>query len=45
MNFDRVFEVLKALEREQVRYVFVGGVALNLHGPARDFPRNAGTHT
>ena len=35
MNFDRVLEVLKALEREQVRYVLIGGVALNLHGLAR----------
>ncbi len=28
-------ELLRALEREQVRYVLVGGVAVNLHGIGR----------
>lgn len=35
MDYDRTREVLAALEREQVRYVVFGGVALNLQGLAR----------
>lgn len=32
MQFDDVVAVLKALERENVEYVLVGGVAVGLHG-------------
>ena len=32
MQFDDVVAVLKALEREAVEYVLVGGVAVGLHG-------------
>lgn len=32
MQFDDVVAVLKALERESVEYVLVGGVAVGLHG-------------
>jgi Nucleotidyl transferase AbiEii toxin, Type IV TA system len=35
VDYDRTREVLAALEREQVRYVVFGGVALNLQGLAR----------
>lgn len=35
MNFDRVFSVLRAFDKEAVHYVLVGGVALNLHGLVR----------
>ncbi len=35
MNYETVHKVLTALEREGVRYVIFGGVALNLHGLAR----------
>ena len=35
MDFSRVVEVLRALEAEGVRYVLVGGVAVNLHGVGR----------
>lgn len=35
MNLDRVFDVLRAFEREKVRYTLIGGVALNFHGLAR----------
>lgn len=35
MDFDLTKRVLAALEREQVRYVVFGGVALNLHGLPR----------
>jgi hypothetical protein len=35
VNFDKVFELLRALERDRVDYVLVGGVASNLHGITR----------
>lgn len=35
MELVRVFDVLRALEREKVRYVLIGGVALAIHGLAR----------
>mgnify|MGYP001582769167 CR=1 FL=1 len=35
MDFDRVFDVLRAFDREKVRCVLIGGVALNIHGLAR----------
>jgi len=35
MDYDKTREVLAALEREGVRYVIIGGVALNLQGLAR----------
>lgn len=35
MDFEKVFQLLTALEREGVQYVLVGGVALNLHGILR----------
>ena len=35
MQFERFLSLLRALERERVDYVLVGGVALNLHGIAR----------
>jgi hypothetical protein len=35
MDVDRSLEVLRALEREGVRYAVFGAVALNLHGLAR----------
>lgn len=35
MDLDQSLAVIQALEREQVRYVVVGAVALNLHGLAR----------
>jgi len=35
VDYDRTREVLAALEREGVRYVIFGGVALNLQGLAR----------
>lgn len=35
MDFDRFLDVLRALAREKVDYVLVGGVALNLHGIVR----------
>lgn len=35
MDFEHTKRVLEALEREQVRYVIVGGVALNLLGLPR----------
>ena len=35
MDFDRFFNLLKALEREAVDYILVGGIALNLHGIVR----------
>ena len=35
MDFDRFFGLLKALEREAVDYILVGGIALNLHGIVR----------
>lgn len=35
VDYDRTREVLKAFEREGVRYVIFGGVALNLQGLAR----------
>ncbi|MBI5240307.1 MAG: nucleotidyl transferase AbiEii/AbiGii toxin family protein [Elusimicrobia bacterium] len=35
MDLGRVFEVFRALDREGVRYVLIGGAALNLHGLAR----------
>ncbi|MBI5211304.1 MAG: nucleotidyl transferase AbiEii/AbiGii toxin family protein [Elusimicrobia bacterium] len=35
MDFERVFSVLRALEKEKVRYVLVGGVALTIHGLVR----------
>jgi predicted nucleotidyltransferase len=36
MDFDRVLALLRALEQEGVKYVLVGGVAVNLHGIARN---------
>ena len=35
MQFERFLSLLRALARERVDYVLVGGVALNLHGIAR----------
>ncbi len=35
MDLQRVFDVLRAFEKENVRYVLIGGVALNLHGLIR----------
>ena len=35
MDLERVFDVLRAFEREKVRYILIGGVALNFHGLAR----------
>lgn len=35
MNLDRMLEALNELDREQVQYVLVGGVAMNLHGVIR----------
>jgi len=35
MDFDSLLALLKAFEREQVDYILVGGVALNLHGIIR----------
>lgn len=35
MDYETTHKVLTALEREGVRYVIFGGVALNLHGLAR----------
>jgi hypothetical protein len=35
VNFDRVFDLLRALEQERVEYVLVGGVAVNLQGVTR----------
>ncbi|MEX2146400.1 MAG: nucleotidyl transferase AbiEii/AbiGii toxin family protein [Candidatus Rokuibacteriota bacterium] len=35
MDFERFLDVLRALARESVDYVLVGGVALNLHGIVR----------
>lgn len=32
MNFDEIVEIFRALERESVEYVLVGGVAVGLHG-------------
>ena len=35
MDFDTLLAILKAFEHEQVDYILVGGVALNLHGIVR----------
>jgi predicted nucleotidyltransferase len=35
MEFDRMVEVLRALEVQGVRYAVFGGAALNFHGIAR----------
>src|SRR5271170_1708236 len=35
MDFSRVVQFLQALDRENVQYVLIGGVALNLHGIVR----------
>lgn len=35
VDFSQVIDLLRSLERERVRYVLVGGVALNLHGISR----------
>lgn len=35
MDFNKVIEILRALNTERVRYVLVGGVAVNLHGLGR----------
>lgn len=35
MDFSRVVQLLQALEKEDVQYVLVGGVALNVHGIVR----------
>lgn len=35
MDLTKVFDVLRALEKQKVDYVLIGGVALNLHGLAR----------
>lgn len=35
MDLDRVFDLLRALEKGNVRYTLIGGVALNFHGLAR----------
>jgi hypothetical protein len=35
MEFDELLDLLRALDREKVEYVLVGGIALNLHGIVR----------
>lgn len=35
MDLQTIKSILKALDKEQVRYVLVGGVAINFHGLAR----------
>jgi predicted nucleotidyltransferase len=35
MDYDRIMQLLQALEREKVEYILVGGVAINLHGVVR----------
>jgi hypothetical protein len=35
MSFDEFIAVIRAFEREQVEYVLVGGVAVNVHGIVR----------
>ncbi len=35
MNFSVFLDVVRALEREEVEYILVGGVAVNLHGLVR----------
>jgi hypothetical protein len=35
MDYGRIMELLRALEREKVDYILVGGVAMNLHGVVR----------
>ena len=35
MDFERFLDLLRALAREEVDYVLIGGVALNLHGIVR----------
>ena len=35
MDFDKLLELLRALERQHVEYVLVGGVALSVHGIVR----------
>lgn len=35
MNLDEITSVLAALEREQVDYILIGGVAVNFHGLIR----------
>lgn len=35
MNFDEISRVLRAFEKQSVRYAVFGGVALNFHGIAR----------
>lgn len=35
MSFDQFLAVLRAFEREQVDYILVGGVAVNIHGIVR----------
>lgn len=35
MDYEKIRDVLAALERKKVRYTVFGGVALNLHGLAR----------
>lgn len=35
MDYERIRQVLAALERDGVQYVIIGGVAMNLHGLAR----------
>jgi hypothetical protein len=35
MDFDTLLDLLRALAREGVDYVLVGGVALNVHGIVR----------
>lgn len=35
MEFERFLELVRALEREGVAYVLVGGLAVNLHGVVR----------
>lgn len=35
MDLGRIFDVLRAFEREQVRYALIGGIALTIHGLVR----------
>ncbi len=36
VNLDKILDLLRALARERVEYVLVGGVALNVHGVTRN---------
>jgi hypothetical protein len=40
MDYELTREVLAAYERQRVRYVIIGAVALNLQGLARGYARS-----